>query len=79
MGDILGRLVAMPPPDWENLPSDERDRDDHHPFLSIWPDLNLLVVMHTFSADISTHVNIDTDIPSVQKHFYRRTTKLYHV
>jgi hypothetical protein len=35
MGDSLSRLVAMPPTDWESLPSDERDSDDHHPFLNI--------------------------------------------
>ena len=67
MGDSLSRLVAMPPADWESLPSDERDSDDHHPFLNIWPDINLLVLMDTFTADISTHVNIDTDDASVQK------------
>ena len=67
MEDNLSRLVAMPPADWESLPSDERDSDDHHPFLSIWPDLNLLVLMDTSIADISTHVNISTKDPSVQK------------
>ena len=60
MGDSLSRLVAMPPKEWENLPSDERDGDDHHPFLNIWPDLNLFVLMDTFTADISSHVQIDT-------------------
>jgi hypothetical protein len=50
----------MPPKEWENLPSDERDGDDHHPFLNIWPDLNLFVLMDTFTADISSHVQIDT-------------------
>ena len=67
MGDSLSRLVAMPPTDWESLPSDERDSDDHHPFLNIWPDLNLFVLMDTFTADISTHVSINTDDAAVQK------------
>ena len=67
MGDSLSRLVAMPPADWESLPSEERDSDDHHPFLNIWPDLNLLVLMDTFTVNISTHVQIDTDEKLVQK------------
>jgi hypothetical protein len=86
MGDSLSRLVAMPPTDWESLPSDERDSDDHHPFLNIWPDLNLLVLkMDTFTADISTHVSKSASTLMMHQYKkklvleYRRTFKLYHV
>ena len=64
--DALSRLINIPESRWQRLTMPEDDSDESHPFLLLWPELQLLVgqfdspavrQMHISDDDIDTHVS----------------------
>ena len=40
--DALSRLIAMPQEAWRSLRLEDRDSDENHPFLLLWPEVHLM-------------------------------------
>ena len=40
--DALSRLIAMPQEAWRSLHLEDRDSDENHPFLLLWPEVHLM-------------------------------------
>ena len=68
--DTLSRLLTIPEADWQALPSTDRDGDDHHPFLMLWPTENLLVLALHANTEWAAYDKILTDDPWITKEEY---------
>ena len=68
--DTLSRLLTIPEADWQALPSTDRDGDDHHPFLMLWPTENLLVLALHANTESAAYDKILTDDPWIAKEEY---------
>ena len=59
--DALSRLIAMPNDAWRPLTLEDRDSDENHPFLLLWPEVHIMCVASQYDpARDMSHPSGDT-------------------
>eukprot|EP01050_Picozoa_sp_SAG11_P003231 SAG11_NODE_178_length_13331_cov_17.694906_1_plen_296_part_10 len=62
VGDALSRLISQDPTRWHSIAEEDRDTDEKHPFLLLWPELYLCAIGSQYDSMTPLQYHADSKL-----------------